>query len=101
MCIAVDVQQAFMEHVAGLMENPGPTTLLALLESKAAAAETALDVSDLAMRACGGAAFGRRLSVERHFRDARAGSIMAPTTDVLYDFVAKILLDMPLFGAPS
>ena len=54
--------------------------------------------TDLAMRVCGGAAFGRRLTVERHFRDARAGSIMAPTTDVLYDFVAKTLLDMPLFG---
>lgn len=101
MRIAVDVQQAFVEHVAGLMEHPGPTTMLAVLQSKAAAAETALQVSDQAMRACGGAAFGRRLTVERHFRDARAGSIMAPTTDVLYDFVAKILLDMPLFGDPS
>ncbi len=101
MRIAVDVQQAFVDHVAGSMEHPGPSTLLAVLESKAAAAETALSVSDLAMRVCGGAAFGRRLSVERHFRDARAGSIMAPTTDLLYDFVAKTLLDMPLLGDPS
>jgi alkylation response protein AidB-like acyl-CoA dehydrogenase len=101
MRIAVDMQQAFVEHVAGLMEQPGPETLLAVLESKAAAAETALSVSDLAMRACGGAAFGGRLSVERNFRDARAGAIMAPTTDVLYDFVAKILLDMSLLGGPS
>lgn len=101
MRIAVDVQQAFVEHVAGLMERSGPETMLAVLQSKAAAAETALQVSDLAMRACGGAAFGRRLTVERHFRDARAGSIMAPTTDVLYDLVAKILLDMPLFGDAS
>lgn len=101
MRIAVDVQQAFVDHVAGLMERPGPATLLAVLESKAAATETALSVSDLAMRVCGGAAFGRRLSVERHFRDARAGSIMAPTTDLLYDFVAKSLLGMPLFGDPS
>ena len=98
MRIAVDVQQAFVEHVAGLMEQPGPQTLLAVLESKAAAAETALSVTDLAMRACGGAAFGRRLTVERNFRDARAGAIMAPTTDALYDFVARILLDMPLLG---
>jgi alkylation response protein AidB-like acyl-CoA dehydrogenase len=97
MRIAVDTQQAFLEHVVGLMEHPGPATLLAVLESKAVAAETALHVTDLAMRVCGGAAFGRRLTVERHFRDARAGSIMAPTTDVLYDFVAKTLLDMPLF----
>ena len=100
MRIAVDVQQAFLEHVAGLMERPGPETLLAVLESKAAAAETALHVTDLAMRACGGAAFGRRLTVERHFRDARAGSVMAPTTDVLYDLVARTLLEMPLFGDP-
>src|SRR5262249_38407343 len=93
MRIAVDGQEAFLEHVAGQMEQPGPATLLAVLESKAAAAETALHVTDLAMRVCGGAAFGRRLTVERHFRDARAGSIMAPTTDVLYDLVAKTLLD--------
>lgn len=101
MRIAVDVQQAFVEHVAGLIDRPESETLLAVLESKAAAAETALQVTDLAMRACGGAAFGRRLTVERHFRDARAGAIMAPTTDLLYDFVAKTILDMPLFGGDS
>jgi len=97
MRVAADVQQAFVAHAAGLVDAPGPATLLAVLESKAAAAETALQVTDLAMRACGGAAFGRRLAVERHFRDARAGSVMAPTTDVLYDFVARAILDMPLF----
>jgi alkylation response protein AidB-like acyl-CoA dehydrogenase len=101
MQVAVDVQQAFVGHVAGLMERPGPETLLALLECKAAAGEAALQVSDQAMRACGGAAFGRRLSVERHFRDARAGAVMAPTTDLLYDFVARSVLGMPLFGGPS
>jgi alkylation response protein AidB-like acyl-CoA dehydrogenase len=97
MRLAVDSQEAFLERVAGLMEHPGPATLLAVLESKAAATETALYVGDLAMRVCGGAAFGRRLGVERNFRDARAGSIMAPTTEVLYDFIGKILLGMPLF----
>jgi alkylation response protein AidB-like acyl-CoA dehydrogenase len=97
MQIIMDTQQAFLDHAATLMDNPGPTTLLAILQSKAAAAEAALQVTDLAMRICAGAAFGRRLTVERNFRDARAGSVMAPTTDVLYDFVAKALLNMPLF----
>jgi alkylation response protein AidB-like acyl-CoA dehydrogenase len=97
MQIAVDTQQAFLEQVAGRMEHPGPETLLAILESKAAAAEAALQVTDLAMRTCGGAAYGRHLTVERNFRDARAGAVMAPTTDVLHDFVAKTILDMPLF----
>jgi alkylation response protein AidB-like acyl-CoA dehydrogenase len=97
MRITVDTQQAFVEHVAGRMEAPGPDTLLAVLESKAAAAEAAVQVTDLALRTGGGACFGRQLSVERNFRDARALGVMAPTTDVLYDFIAKALLGMPLF----
>jgi alkylation response protein AidB-like acyl-CoA dehydrogenase len=68
-----------------------------VLESKAAAAEAALHVTDLAMRTGGGACFSGQLSVERNFRDARAGAVMAPTTDVLYDFIGKTLLNMPLW----
>jgi alkylation response protein AidB-like acyl-CoA dehydrogenase len=97
MQIAVDVQQAFLDHVAGRMEAPGPDTMLAVLEGKAAAAEAALQVTDLAMRTCGGAAFSGHLSVERNFRDARAGWVMAPTTDVLYEFIGKAVLGLPLF----
>src|SRR5262249_43312495 len=96
MQVAADTQQAFLGHVADRMERAGPDTLLAVLESKAAAAEAALQVTDLALRVGGGAAFARRLSVERNFRDARALAVMAPTTDVLYDFIARSLLDMPL-----
>jgi alkylation response protein AidB-like acyl-CoA dehydrogenase len=101
MQVAADGQQAVLDHTADLMERPGPATLLAVLGCKAAAGDAALLVTDLAMRACGGAAFGRRLSVERHFRDARAASVMAPTADLLYDFVARAVLEMPLFGGPS
>ncbi len=98
MQILTDAQLAFLRHVAGRMESPGPDTLLAVLESKAGAAETALQVTDLAMRTCGGAAFSKHLGVGRQFRDARAAWVMAPTTDVLHDFIGKALLDMPLFG---
>jgi len=97
MQILTDTQAAFTHQVAWRMEHPKPDTMLAVLESKAAATEAALQVTDLAMRACGGTAFSGRLSVERNFRDARAGSVMAPTTDVLYDFVGKAVLGMPLF----
>jgi alkylation response protein AidB-like acyl-CoA dehydrogenase len=97
MQITTDAQAAFLHQVAWKMENPQPDTMLAVLGSKAAATEAALQVTDLAMRVCGGTAFSGLLSVERNFRDARAGSVMAPTTDVLYDFVGKAVLGMPLF----
>jgi alkylation response protein AidB-like acyl-CoA dehydrogenase len=97
MQISVDTQRAFLAYVIGQMEAPNAATMLAVLESKAGAAEAALQVTDLAMRTCGGAAFSRAVPVERHFRDARAGYVMAPTTDVLHDFIGKALLEIPLF----
>jgi alkylation response protein AidB-like acyl-CoA dehydrogenase len=97
MQVSVDVQQAFLEHAAARMSAAAADALLAILECKAAAAEAALHVTDLAMRACGGAAFSRHLAVERNFRDARAAAVMAPTTDVLHDFIGKAVLGLPLF----
>jgi alkylation response protein AidB-like acyl-CoA dehydrogenase len=67
------------------------------LEVKASSGEAATQVTDLAMRVCGGAAFRREVGVERRFRDARAATIMAPTTDVLYDFIGKAVTGLPLF----
>ena len=59
--------------------------------------QTALQVTDLAMKACGGAAFSRHLAIERMFRDARAGWVMAPTVDHLADFLGRALTGLPLF----
>lgn len=97
MRIATDQARAHLVSALDALENPGPTTMLMVLESKAAAAEMAIQVTDLGMRACGGAAFSKHLSVERHFRDARAMSVMAPTSDVLYDFIGKALCGIDLF----
>ena len=41
------------------------------------------------MRVCGGAAFSKHLAIERLFRDAHAGTVMAPTGNVLRDFIGK------------
>ncbi|MFY9556165.1 MAG: acyl-CoA dehydrogenase family protein [Blastocatellia bacterium] len=95
--IALDASRALTAQAAHSVENPDDTTMLRVLEVKACATETALQVTDKAMRLCGGAAFSRQLPIERNFRDARAGSVMAPTTDSLYDFIGKALLGLPLF----
>ena len=48
------------------------------------------------MRVCGGAAYSKHLPLERLFRDARAASVMAPTTDLLVDLLGKTLTGQPL-----
>jgi hypothetical protein len=42
-------------------------------------------------------AFRRDVGVERRFRDARAATVMAPTTDQLYDFIGKAVCGLPVF----
>ncbi len=45
----------------------------------------------------GGAAFSKQLGIERLFRDARAGWVMAPTADHLREFIGRVLTGLPLF----
>ncbi|MGH2588027.1 MAG: acyl-CoA dehydrogenase family protein [Dehalococcoidia bacterium] len=97
MRIATDMTRAFLDDTLDALESGRDDAMLRVLECKAAAGESATVVTDLAMRVCGGAAFRREVGVERHFRDARAATVMAPTTDVLYDFIGKAACGLPLF----
>jgi alkylation response protein AidB-like acyl-CoA dehydrogenase len=97
MQIDTDGLSARIDDVIDHFERPRETTMLRVLESKAAAGDVAISVTSAAMRACGGAAFSKHTAVERLFRDAHAGAVMAPTGDVLREFIAKAVLGMPLF----
>src|SRR5207245_9737239 len=97
MRIAIECARTHLAYTVAAMEAPGPHTMAAVLAVKAQAAEMAERVTELALKSCGGAAYSRHLPVERHFRDARAAGIMAPTTDQLHDFLGKAVLGMPLF----
>lgn len=97
MQIETDGLAARLDDVVDHLERPREATMLRVLESKAAAGDTAISVTSTAMRVCGGAAFSRHTNVERLFRDAHAGAVMAPTGDVLREFIGKAVLGMPLF----
>jgi alkylation response protein AidB-like acyl-CoA dehydrogenase len=97
MQIETDGLSARIDDLVEHLEKPRETTMLRVLETKAAAGDVAISVTSTAMRTCGGAAFSKHLSIERLFRDAHAGAVMAPTGDVLREFVGKSLLGIPLF----
>jgi len=98
MRIKTDMVRALLMDTLDALESGRADTMLRVLEIKAASGEAATEVTDLAMRVCGGAAFRKEVGVERHFRDARAATVMAPTTDMLYDFIGKAVCGLPLFG---
>ena len=97
MQIDTDGLAARVDDLVDHLERPRETTMLRVLESKAAAGDTAIAVTSAAMRVCGGAAFSKHLAIERLFRDAHAGAVMAPTGDVLREFIGKAVLGLPLF----
>lgn len=97
MQIKTDMVNTLLLDALTALETGRADGMLRVLEIKAAAGETATEVTDMAMRVCGGAAFRKEVGVERNFRDARAATVMAPTTDVLYDFIGKAVCGMPLF----
>lgn len=98
MRIKTDMARALLLDGIDALESAREDAMLRVLEFKAAAGEASTEVTELAMRVCGGAAFRKEVGVERHFRDARASTVMAPTTDALYDFIGKACCGMPLFG---
>ncbi len=88
---------ALLETTLRAIEKGAEDAVLRVLESKAVCNEAATEVCDLAMRVCGGAAFRKDVGVERYFRDARAGMVMAPTLDALHDFIGRAICGMELF----
>ncbi|MGZ3408372.1 MAG: acyl-CoA dehydrogenase family protein, partial [Polyangia bacterium] len=100
MSVRTEASRALLGRTLAEIEAGTPEAPLFVLSTRKAALETALEVTDLALKACGGAAFSRQLAnapIERLFRDARAGFVMAPTVDHLDDFIGKALTGLPLF----
>ena len=97
MNVRTESSRSLLGHTLDHIEDPSEATPLFVLQCRLAALQAAVDVTDLAMKTCGGAAFSRHLAIERIFRDARAGWVMAPTVDHLHDFIGKALTGLPLF----
>jgi len=72
--------------------NPDDPFFIEVAQLKVAVCEMAIDVTNRAIQVCGGTAYKRGHPVERHYRDARAGSVMAPSDDTLKLIVGRQIL---------
>lgn len=91
-----DAAALLVADAAAAMADGRDDAALRLLGTRAEASEAALAITSEAMRLCGGAGFRKDVGVERPLRDARAGAVMAPTTDALYDMVGRAVCGLPL-----
>jgi len=77
--------------------NVGPDWFVRIMSMKHKVVEAAFRCADRALDLSGGFGMFKKSELERLFRDARAGWVMAPTADHLLDFVGKALTGLPLF----
>lgn len=98
MKVSLDSCLKYLQYAADAFdETPAnPELLIILFEAKLLATKTAREVCLTAAQLGGGIAYSGAMPIERHLRDAMAGSIMAPTSDVLLDLIGKAALGQPL-----
>ena len=76
----------------------GPDALQALCVAKAEVGHAAVNVVNECMTLSGGAGYRDGSVLHKLLRDARAAHVMSPTTDILYTWAGRALLDLPLLG---
>ncbi len=97
MAIELNSARAYLNETIRKALAGDPAAMVDVLGVKAKASEACLGIVSRAMTLGGGWAFGRRGGLERLFRDAQAAAVMAPSSDVLKDFIGKACLGLPLF----
>lgn len=92
----VERSRQLLHHAARLGDAGDPAARTALFAAKADIAEAAVEVANEAMTLSGGIAYQDNASLARALRDARAGHVMAPSTDLVKTWLGRSLLDLPL-----
>jgi len=75
-----------------------PEALPSILAAKAEVAQTVVAVVNEAMTLAGGIGYQQNGLLGMLLRDARASHVMAPTTDILYTWLGRALLDQPILS---
>jgi alkylation response protein AidB-like acyl-CoA dehydrogenase len=92
MAIQLEAARALGLRAAAATDENDPAAGLLQMKAKAAANEMACEVATAALRISGGSGYLKRLPIERYLRDAMSGPIMAWSTEVIRDFLGKMLL---------
>jgi alkylation response protein AidB-like acyl-CoA dehydrogenase len=96
MDIQLQAAKTLLLHTAGQWKGQHHQSFLPrAAATKHLAIETALNVTDKALRVVGAAGLDSELSLERYFRDVRAGIMHPPSGDAALELVGKQALSLP------
>lgn len=93
MHVRITAARLLAARTTWLADVGSPVMLDAAIEAKLYANEVARQVADLGVRVGGGSGYLRTSPIQRHFRDAQAGGLMAYSVEVCKDVVGRRVLD--------
>ena len=96
MWMELEKTRLLVYRAAQLGDMGSADAMLSILACKAAAADTAVRITNEAMTLSGGIAYRENSVLARAMRDARASHVMAPTTDLLKIWTGRTVLGIPL-----
>lgn len=96
MWVRVERSRQLLRHAARRLDGGHPEAARSLFAAKIDAVRTAVEVTDRSMVLAGGRGYTSSSPLGRALRDARAGHLMSPTTDLLLRWLGRSLLDLPL-----
>lgn len=91
--VRLEAARLYARHSAWLADQASDLFLPSALRAKLLANEIARDIAQLGVRVGGASGYLRTSPIQRHFRDAQAGGIMAYSTEVSKDFIGSSVLD--------
>ncbi len=88
----LEAARMYSRNMAWLADRNSPEFLPATMTAKVLANDIARDMAQLALKAGGGSGFLRTSPIQRLFRDAQAGGLMAYSSEVCKDRIGKTVL---------
>jgi alkylation response protein AidB-like acyl-CoA dehydrogenase len=92
--VRLEAATLYARHSLWLADTAAPEFLGAALRAKLLANEVVRDVAALGLPIGGASGYLRTSPLQRHFRDAQAGGLMAYSTEVSKDFIGKDLFGL-------
>jgi alkylation response protein AidB-like acyl-CoA dehydrogenase len=94
----VERTRTLIYHAAALGDAGAANAIPVILSAKAEVANCCVDTVNDVMTLAGGIGYESNSLLGMLLRDARAAHVMSPTTDILYTWIGRALLDQPILS---
>jgi alkylation response protein AidB-like acyl-CoA dehydrogenase len=94
----VERTRRLVYHAADLGDKHPQEAMISILSAKAEVANCCVNVVNEVMTLAGGLGYQNNSYLGMLLRDARASHVMSPTTDLLYTWIGRVLLDQPILS---